>query len=55
MWCIQEITPEYRKRMYRLLDLYGKGYDAVHPVVCMDEKSKLRWPNFHGQRIPINL
>jgi hypothetical protein len=40
MWCIQEITPEYRKRMYRLLDLYGKGYDAVHPVVCMDEKSK---------------
>lgn len=40
MWCIQEITPEYRKRMYRLLDLYKEEYDPVHPVVCMDEKSK---------------
>jgi len=40
MWCIQEITPEYRARMYRLLDLYKNEYDAKHPVVCMDEKSK---------------
>jgi hypothetical protein len=22
MWCIGEITPEYRQRMYALLDLY---------------------------------
>jgi len=40
MWCIQKITPEYRKRMYRLLDLYKKDYDSLHPLVCMDEKSK---------------
>ncbi len=40
MWCIQEITQEYRKRMYRLLDLYKLPYDPHQPVVCMDEKSK---------------
>jgi hypothetical protein len=40
MWCIQAITPEYRKRMYRLLDLYKEEYDLFHPVVCIDEKSK---------------
>lgn len=40
MWCIATITPEYRERMYRLLDLYEEGYDPVRPVVCMDEKSK---------------
>lgn len=40
MWCIQQITPEYRERMYRVLDLYKKEHDAAHPVVCMDEKSK---------------
>lgn len=40
MWCIQEITEEYRKRMYRLLDLYKLPYDPKQPVVCMDEKSK---------------
>lgn len=40
MWCIQEITEEYRARMYRLLDLYQHGYDPSQPLVCMDEKSK---------------
>lgn len=40
MWCIQEITPEYRKRMYQLLDLYKMTYDPKRPVICMDEKSK---------------
>ena len=40
MWCIQEITQEYRTRMYRLLDLYKQAYDPVQPMVCMDEKSK---------------
>lgn len=40
MWCIQEITEEYRTRMYRLLDLYKKAYDPSQPLVCMDEKSK---------------
>jgi hypothetical protein len=40
MWCIQEITEEYRKRMYRLLELYKEPYDPLQPVLCMDEKSK---------------
>jgi hypothetical protein len=40
MWCIQEITQEYRTRMYRVLDLYKQAYDPCQPIVCMDEKSK---------------
>ncbi len=40
MWCIQQLTPEYRERMYRLLDLYKQPYNPRYPVVCMDEKSK---------------
>jgi hypothetical protein len=40
MWCIQEITEEYRSRMYCLLELYKATYDPNQPVVCMDEKSK---------------
>ena len=40
MWCIAQITPEYRERMYRLLDLYAEEYDPDHPVICVDEKSK---------------
>ena len=40
MWCITNITDEYRKRMYRILNLYAKPYDKKFPVVCLDEKSK---------------
>ncbi len=40
MWCIAEITPEYRQRMYRLLDLYEEEYNPNYPVICIDEKSK---------------
>lgn len=40
MWCIGELTPEYRRRMYDLLDLYARPYDAREPVLCLDEKSK---------------
>jgi len=40
MWCIADITPQYRERMYRLLDLYQEAYDPMRPVVCIDEKSK---------------
>lgn len=40
MWCIAEITPEYRRRMYRLLDLYEEEYNPAYPVICVDEKSK---------------
>lgn len=40
MWCIGQITQEYRDRMYTLLDLYQKEYDELRPVICIDEKSK---------------
>ena len=40
MWCIAKITPEYRERMYRLLDLYEEEYNPNRPVICIDEKSK---------------
>lgn len=40
MWCIGRITTEYRERMYDLLELYAKPYDATEPVICVDEKSK---------------
>jgi hypothetical protein len=40
MWCIQEITPEYRKRMYDVLDLYEEPYNPKRPVIGLDEKPK---------------
>lgn len=40
MWCIGKITPQYRQRMYDVLDLYGQPYNSQEPVVCVDEKSK---------------
>jgi DDE superfamily endonuclease len=40
MWCIGRITEQYRERMYDVLGLYAKPYDATEPVVCLDEKSK---------------
>jgi hypothetical protein len=40
MWCVGQITQEYRQRMYGLLALYARPYDQREPVVCVDEKSK---------------
>lgn len=40
MWCITAITPEYRERMYKVLDLYREKYNKQFPVICFDEKSK---------------
>jgi hypothetical protein len=40
MWCIGELTAEYRRRMYDVLELYARPYDAREPVICLDEKSK---------------
>lgn len=40
MWCIGQITPQYRQRMYNLVDLYQRPYNGNEPVVCVDEKSK---------------
>lgn len=40
MWCIPEIIPEFRERMYDILDLYAEPYDTKRPVVGIDEKPK---------------
>ena len=40
MWCIQKITPEFRKCMYDILDLYQEPYDSRNPVLGVDEKPK---------------
>lgn len=40
MWCIQEITPEFRERMYGILDLYEESYNPKKPVIGLDEKPK---------------
>lgn len=40
MWCIQEINPEYRERMYDILDLYEEPYNQKRPVIGLDEKPK---------------
>ena len=40
MWCIGQITVEYRQRMEALLALYARPYNPQEPVVCLDEKSK---------------
>lgn len=52
MWCIQRITPEYRGRMYDILDLYAEPYDPKKPTVGVDEKPK----PLHGEkRAPIPM
>jgi hypothetical protein len=40
MGSIGQLTPQYRQRMYAVLDLYGQPYNPNAPVVCVDEKSK---------------
>lgn len=40
MWCIGQITVEYRERMESLLALYARPYNPLAPVICLDEKSK---------------
>ena len=40
MWCIATITPEYRTRMYDVLDLYEEPYNPKRPVLGLDEKPK---------------
>jgi len=52
MWCIQEITPEYRQRMYDILNLYEEPYNHLKPVLGIDEKPKQL---IEDSRTPIPL
>lgn len=40
MWCVGNLTEQYRERMYDLLDLYARPFRSAEPVICLDEKSK---------------
>jgi hypothetical protein len=40
MWCVPNLTDEFKERMESVLDIYAKPYDPNEPVICMDEKSK---------------
>lgn len=40
MWCIPNLTPEFKERMEDILTLYTRPYNPLEPVVCLDEKSK---------------
>lgn len=39
MWCIPEVPPEFRKRMFDVLAVYERPFDPKKPVICIDEKS----------------
>lgn len=52
MWCIGKLTPQYRSRMYDLIDLYHRPYHREEPVVCVDEKSKQL---LSDKRVPIAI
>ncbi len=39
MWCIPNVTSEFKKRMLDVLEVYERVYNLQKPVVCMDEKS----------------
>lgn len=38
MWCIPNLTEEYKERMEAILDAYELEYNAHQPVICIDEK-----------------
>jgi len=40
MWCIPNVTDDFKQKMLDVLGVYERPYDAKYPVVCIDEKSK---------------
>lgn len=52
MWCIQKITPQFRKRMYDLLGLYEEPYNPQKPIIGLDEKPKQL---IEDSRTPIQI
>lgn len=40
MWCIAEITNDYKTKMLDVLKTYEKSYNPLYPVICFDEKPK---------------
>lgn len=52
MWCIQKITPKFRKLMYDLLGLYEEPYNPLKPIIGLDEKPKQL---IEDSRTPIQI
>ncbi len=40
MWCIPEVTEEFKKKMFDVLEVYERPYNPEKPVICFDEKNK---------------
>jgi hypothetical protein len=40
MWCVGDLTPEYRERMYKIPDLYAIPFNKNCRVTCVGKKSK---------------
>ena len=40
MWCVGNLTEEYRERMYDLLDLYARPFRSREPIICLDENAQ---------------
>lgn len=40
MWCLGQLTPQSRQRLYGVLDLYSLPANREEPVVYVDAKSK---------------
>ncbi|MBE9217218.1 IS630 family transposase [Plectonema cf. radiosum LEGE 06105] len=39
-WIIPEASPEFVCQMERVLSIYQRAYDPLHPVICLDESPK---------------
>jgi hypothetical protein len=39
-WCIPKVSTRFLAKMEDVLEVYQRGYDPQHPVVCLDEKGK---------------
>jgi transposase len=39
MWCIPNVTDDFKQKMLDVLEVYERPYDEQYPVVCLDEKS----------------
>ena len=47
-WCIGKPSARYVAKMEDVLAVYARPYDALHPVVCLDEVSKELHTTPHG-------
>jgi hypothetical protein len=39
-WCLPKVSTRFIAKMEDVLSVYQRPYDALHPLVCIDEKGK---------------